>query len=321
MSSSILNMPRSIVRNVALVLVVPIILAIGLQVFYIQYDREPPPKDFGSGSMFDQIATRYDIINRILALGMDISWRQRMVEMIVDRVMSVDLQTSNQGSSSVRILDVATGTADVAILIANELQKRRIGVNDEGSALTAHITGVDPSKEMISVGRQKIASSTSLEKFIDLQVHDAQDLSQLESPMLYDAATMAFGIRNVPDRGKALCEIYSLLRTNATLGILEFSEPDPKVFGFLGYLVRYFIRYIIPFAGGILSGYPKEYWHLQNSIQDFPSPLEFSNFVKDLQCTTEATSYELDDLIQMNFGSVQLYLFRTLPSSLNTIDN
>jgi demethylmenaquinone methyltransferase / 2-methoxy-6-polyprenyl-1,4-benzoquinol methylase len=315
-------MPRSLIRNVALLLVVPVILAIGIQVYYIQSGQEPPPKDFGSGSMFDQIATRYDIINRILALGMDISWRQRMVEMIVDRVVSVDLSPlhSNHGSS-VRILDVATGTADVAILLAKELQKRRIGVSIEGSDQIAHITGVDPSQEMITVGRQKIGASSSLQNCIDLQVHDAQDLSRLESPTLYDAATMAFGIRNVPDRGKALCEIYSLLRTNATLGILEFSEPDPKEFGVLGYLARYFIRYVIPFAGGILSGHPKEYWHLQNSIQDFPSPQEFSHFVNDLQCTPEAHSYRLDELIQMNFGSVQLYLFRTLPSSLNILQN
>ena len=309
-------MSRSVARNIILLVVVPIILAIGVQVFYVQFGQEPPPKDFGSGSMFDQIATRYDIINRILALGMDISWRQRMVEMVVDRVASVDLPPSQFESKpplSIRILDVATGTADVALLLAKELKKRGLSAPVEGVTQTAHVTGVDPSQEMINVGRQKIGSSSDgLEDVIDLQVFDAQDLSQLKSSFLYDAATMAFGIRNVPNRGQALCEIYSLLKANATLGILEFSEPDPEQFGFLGYMARYFIRYVIPFAGGILSGHPKEYWHLQNSIQDFPAPVAFSNFVEGLQCALDTNSYALDELIQMNFGSVQLYLFRTL---------
>lgn len=248
------------------------------------FSGSAPPLDFGSGSMFDLIAHRYDVINRVLALGMDMSWRHRMVKVIEESLLHQDHP---------QILDVATGTADVALLLAQEITK-------------ASITGVDPSSRMLDVGRGKI-SQRGYDQRISLQQEDSQRLEHLPKDT-YDAATMAFGIRNVPDRRKALCEIHRVLKDNSRFCILEFSEPDES-FGAMGAIARYFIRNVIPFVGGILSGAPKEYWHLQNSIQNFPSPVDFGKMIQDTAC--EDGSFELAEIIQMNYGSVQLYVMQT----------
>jgi demethylmenaquinone methyltransferase / 2-methoxy-6-polyprenyl-1,4-benzoquinol methylase len=335
--------------NFRLILILlPILVGIGVvQYTNYYYQREgPPPIDYGNGNMFNQIAARYDTINRILAMGMDISWRQRMVQIVVDRVLSQQQDGQNRSmnddtatTTTKYIVDFATGTADVAILLAKEIQNRitEKQSGNDASETKVHIIGIDPSEQMISIGRQKVLQQAFTVPKIDLHISDVQNLTEfkMKSAILYDAATMAFGIRNVPDRRKAFCEIHTTLKTNATLCILEFSEPTYANDGFIGgILAKNFIKYIIPFLGGILSGYPKEYWHLQNSIKDFPTPTEFSrmitssqlecnNYYSDDDTTNESTIsnnvygplYALDDIISMNFGSVQLYVFRTLPIS------
>jgi demethylmenaquinone methyltransferase/2-methoxy-6-polyprenyl-1,4-benzoquinol methylase len=263
------------------------VLAMAVGVAYIQrflFAGPAPPPDFGSGSMFDVIAPRYDFINRVLAVGMDTSWRKRMAQIVKEDVSKQE---------HVKILDIATGTADVAILLAQEIPD-------------AIITGVDPSRNMLQVGQQKIERQR-LDDAIILQLADAMDFASLESNE-YDAATMAFGIRNVPDRSQALCQIQRVLKDKSLLCILEFSEPDDS-FGVMGSIARFFIRNIVPLVGGVLSGAPQEYWHLQNSIKDFPSSIEFGNILNTVQCP--GGSFQLEEIIQMNYGSVQLYVSRT----------
>ncbi len=239
---------------------------------------EPPPPDFGSGRMFDHIATRYDMINRVLALRMDVGWRKHMIRLLSERLPAGD----------VHLLDVATGTADVAMQLAAEIP-------------SATIVGVDPSNNMLQVGREKIALQ-GLSGRIELLNGDARHLSNWEANV-FDGATMAFGIRNVPERDLALCEIHRLLRPKGVIAILEFSEPDNS-HGVMGKLARLFIRHVVPVVGGLLSGAPKEYAHLQNSIKDFPSPKEFRMLMQNLPCG----GFEMLPVIHMNFGSVQLYL-------------
>jgi demethylmenaquinone methyltransferase / 2-methoxy-6-polyprenyl-1,4-benzoquinol methylase len=283
--------------------IVPILLAVAVNHFLFT-GLEAPPSDYGSGSMFDMISGRYDRINRILSMGMDIGWRRRMVQITRQSVAD---------TPQPRLLDVATGTADVALLLRQEIP-------------TATVLGVDPSSNMLKVGRDKIQKA-GLDAYISLELANAQDLAAL-TPSSYDAATMAFGIRNVPDRKKALCQIHTVLKDKARFCILEFSEPDDS-FGFLGAGARLFIRYVIPMLGGILSGAPREYWHLQNSIKDFPTPLVFVQQIESLVCNVvgvdDATAsgdetsnlgsgtkrrggFRLEELIQMSFGSVQLYV-------------
>jgi demethylmenaquinone methyltransferase / 2-methoxy-6-polyprenyl-1,4-benzoquinol methylase len=258
---------------------------------------ETPPPDFGSGQMFDQIAGRYDMINRVLALRMDISWRQAMTGRIRELLMERDDDPTDtqQQEYSWKVLDLATGTADVALQLAKDLPP------------STTILGLDPSNNMLAVGREKVAAA-GLEHQITLQEADARDLSSYEA-RTYDAATMSFGIRNVPEpRQTALCEIHRLLKPGGILGILEFSKPDDS-HGILGKVARWFIVHVVPLVGGILSGAPREYLHLQNSIEEFPSPEEFRNLLQTLQCPGH---FDMEPVRHLNFGSVQLYIGRVV---------
>lgn len=241
--------------------------------------------------MFDSIAGRYDFINRVLALRMDISWRRHMARELKER-----LDTSQE--NNYYLLDVATGTADVALQLSKEF-----GASD-GSV---KILGVDPSQNMLAVGRQKV-KARNLQQRITLEQADARDLSGYESNT-FDAATMSFGIRNVPSpRSTALCEIHRLLKPNGVLAILEFSKPSDE-HGVLGAIARLFIVHAVPILGGILSGKPREYLHLQNSIQDFPTPTEFNELLETLQCPH---AFDMEPVQHLNFGSVQLYIGRAV---------
>ena len=269
----------------------------------------PPPADYGSGSMFDVIARRYDLINRVLAVGMDTSWRREMVDVIATSPLVVASSSASSASSSSlspgpHILDVATGTADVALLLAQRIPH-------------AVIIGVDPSAQMLQVGREKI-TQTHLDERITLHQRDARVGfgDAVAHPASMDAATMAFGIRNIVEKQQALCHIHAALKPTATFCILEFSEPDES-FGLLGAGARWFIRNVIPTVGGILSGKPREYWHLQHSIQDFPTPAEFVRFLQD-DVTCDTGTFRVDELRQLNFGSVQLYVLSTVPKPTTT---
>jgi len=248
-----------------------------------------PPPDFGSGQMFDSIAPRYDLVNRVLAMNMDVGWRKVMVQQVKQRTSSIQ---------SPKILDLATGTADVALLLADGIP---------GST----VIGVDPSNNMLEIGRVKV-KDRELDSRIELREGDAQNLMDSLGNNSFDAATMSFGIRNVPNREKALCEIHRVLRPNSVFCILEFSEPADDT-GIMGYLARIFIRHVVPVVGGIVSGAPREYLHLQNSIKDFPSPKEFGALMEGIECGQNGQgAFRLDELIQMNFGSVQLYVTTTI---------
>lgn len=286
----VLSLPLMFTLTALLSLTV-LLIACGIH-FYLFTGMDAPPSDFGSGHMFDAIATRYDRINRILAVGMDLEWRRQMIHKIQDSFVLVDTTAAAAAVRRPHLLDVATGTADVALLMAQAIP-------------SASIVGIDPSPGMLQVARKKVKDH-NFESVIQLQVADAQDLTTL-SAQSFDGATMAFGIRNVPDRSKALCEIHAVLKDRARFCILEFSEPDPS-FGVLGIVARYFIRHVVPVLGGLLSGAPREYWHLQHSIRDFPTPTEFVQLLQSIQCPSG--TYVVEELVQMNYGSVQLYVLQ-----------
>jgi len=212
----------------------------------------------------------------------------------------------------IKVLDLATGTADVAILLAKEYHNSNIQPLSSKRDLT--ILGVDPSQNMINVGREKIIKEHLTEQ-ITLDLGDARNLKDLPNDE-FDAATMSFGIRNVPEKELALCEIHRVLKKEdqgkaikgATFGILEFSEPGEEA-GIMGAGARLFIRHIVPVVGAILSGAPREYMHLQSSIKEFPSPKEFAKLMEGLSCGEDGRgTFRVDNLMQLNFGSVQLYI-------------
>lgn len=154
---------------------------------------------------------------------------------------------------------------------------------------------------------ESVAEAEKSDK-IRLEYGAVSDFSEKLSARTYDAATMSFGIRNVPDKAAALCDIHRVLKPDDSMFcILEFSEPDDSA-GVLGYFAKLFIRHIVPILGGIVSGKPREYLHLQNSIKDFPTPPEFVKLMEGLKCGETGTGrFRVNEVKQMNFGSVQLY--------------
>lgn len=297
---------------------------------YIIHTTSTPSTDFGSGSMFDKIAPRYDITNRFLALNLDTSWRRVMVHNVLENILSSgdewDTTGNNNQDANINILDLATGTADVAILLSKEIESKWNDLSNKGNKMTnVNIIGVDPSANMIDIGNKKIKDSpkaapqSGMNLNLELKIGDVRKLNDFSSST-FQAVTMAFGIRNVPEKEIALCEIHRVMQKEdkkirgGKLAILEFSEPDENA-GVMGYLARFFIRNVVPIMGATLSGAPKEYMHLQNSIKEFPSPAKFVELMEGLECQNKERgnkggvgTFRVDDLYQLNFGSVQVYL-------------
>ena len=151
----------------------------------------------GSGIMFDRIAKRYDLLNRLISFGLDHRWRQKL------------LRNLGPIGSDDSVLDVATGTGDVAIAIAKAFEGARV-------------TGLDPSIGMLNIGREKIAAR-NLEPRVELIAGDAQEMPFQNDT--FAAACISFGIRNVPDRVKGLKEMARVTKPGGKVVVLELSEP------------------------------------------------------------------------------------------------
>ena len=203
----------------------------------------------GSGAMFDAIAERYDLVNRIISLGIDQSWREKTVA-------ALNLE---QGA---RVLDLATGTGDLAIQIAKDVP---------GSL----VVGLDPSANMLAIGQRKIHEAM-LGHQIELVVGDAQALEFADAS--FDGVSIAFGIRNVPDRGRALREMARVTKPGGRVAVLELSEP--KGGGLLGPVARFHVHTLVPWLGALISG-AAEYRYLQRSIAAFPSAAEFARLMEE----------------------------------------
>lgn len=228
----------------------------------------PARPEGGSGAMFDNIADRYDLLNRIISLGIDQSWRRRTVDAL------------GLGSQS-HALDLATGTGDLAILMAQR-------------APGCRVTGVDPSVKMLEVGRTKV-ERLKLEGRIELEEGDAQSLKFADNT--FDGTTIAFGIRNVPDRIQGLREMARVTRPGGRIAILELSEPRG---GLMAPLARFHVHTLVPWVGSLLSG-AKEYRYLQRSIEAFPPAHEFAE-------TMRQAGLEIVEVTPLTFGVAHLYV-------------
>jgi demethylmenaquinone methyltransferase / 2-methoxy-6-polyprenyl-1,4-benzoquinol methylase len=202
----------------------------------------------GSGRMFDQIAPRYDLLNRLMSLGIDQSWRRKTVKALALK-------------SGYRVLDLATGTGDLALKVLKH--------HPDGT-----VVGLDPSEGMMEIGRKKVAA-LNLSAKCELTLGDAQALPFEDAS--FDGICMAFGIRNVPDRAQALREMARVTRPGGRIAILELSEPQG---GLLGPVLRFQIRKVVPWLGGKLSG-SGEYRYLQESIAAFPQPEAFADLMRE----------------------------------------
>jgi demethylmenaquinone methyltransferase / 2-methoxy-6-polyprenyl-1,4-benzoquinol methylase len=196
-------------------------------------------------AMFNGIARRYDFLNHFLSLGIDILWRKRLIK---------ELKKFNPKN----VLDVATGTADLAIMAADSNIRS--------------ITGVDLSNNMIDIGSQKIIKK-NLQNIINLQIGDAEELNFPD--LSFDAAMVAFGIRNFENLEKGLIEISRVLKSDAPILILEFSRPT--VFP-IKQIYWFYSAFLLPVFGRLISKDKKAYNYLPESITNFP----FGNHMIDI---------------------------------------
>lgn len=195
--------------------------------------------------MFDAIAPRYDLLNRVLSLGVDRYWRSRAVRLLAD-------------VQPARVLDVATGTADLAVKAERMLHPREV-------------IGVDLSAKMLQYGREKL-DRLGLSTRISLVQGDAEDLPFADDA--FDAALVAFGVRNFEDLEAGLRGIRRVLRPGASLVVLEFSRPRTAP---IKQLYSWYSRHILPRIGDALSpdGGPDAYEYLPNSVAAFPDGPNF----------------------------------------------
>ncbi len=190
-------------------------------------------------AMFDQIAPRYDLLNRVLSFGIDVRWRKKAVAMLKDGLVG----------RPERLLDVATGTADLAI---------------EALGLGGRVVGVDISEGMLDGGREKVRRQ-DIGHRLELVQGDAADLPFDDAT--FDGAFVAFGVRNFEDLQAGLGGIRRVLRPGAPLVVLETSQPTAFPFK-QGY--RLYAEQVMPRVGRAISGNAEAYEYLPESAREFP---------------------------------------------------
>lgn len=200
------------------------------------------PRKDSVREMFNDISGKYDFLNHFLSFGIDKLWRKKLV-----REMS--------GFQPVQVLDLATGTADLALELC------RSG--------NFTVTGADISENMMAIGKEKIAAAGLTDK-IKLVQGDAENLQFADES--FDAVMIAFGVRNFEDLPRGLKEMKRVLRKGGKAMILEFSHPS----GFpLKQLYGFYSKYIIPLMGRMISSHPSAYRYLPETVAAFPSGSKF----------------------------------------------
>ncbi len=209
-----------------------------------QHDRIVPfkdsavPKKQQVAEMFNKIAPRYDFLNRFLSGGIDRRWRKKAIDELRD-------------TDPENILDVATGTGDMPLMMMKQLSPARI-------------VGIDISDGMLELGKEKIKKA-GLENSISLETGDAESIRFPDDT--FQAVTVAFGVRNFQNLEKGLGEMLRVLKPGGKLVILEFSKPSS---GFFLPFYRIYLRFIAPHIGKIVSGNLDAYRYLNDSVNAFP---------------------------------------------------
>ena len=200
-------------------------------------------------TMFDRFAWKYDFLNHLFSLHIDKLWRRRAANEL--RGMPLD-----------KVLDVATGTADMALTLQKRLKP-------------GHITGVDISEGMLAIGRQKVEKK-GLQQHISLEYGDSEALHFDEQT--FDAVTVAFGVRNFENLEKGLKEIYRTLKTGGKIVILELAIPQIR---FVRGIFNFYFFRIMPFVGRLISKDAHAHKYLPNSVQSFPYGAKFKEIMEN----------------------------------------
>jgi demethylmenaquinone methyltransferase/2-methoxy-6-polyprenyl-1,4-benzoquinol methylase len=219
-------------------------------------------------AMFDRISSKYDALNHLLSLNIDKVWRRKTAKTVAK-------------SHPTNILDLATGTADLAIAIAKRNPQ-------------AQIIGMDISKKMLEIGQKK-AKRQGLDKQIELRLGDAAQLPFEDGS--FDTVTVAFGVRNFEDLDKGLAEINRVLKKHGQVVILEFSMPEHFP---VKQLYRFYFTHVLPRIGKKISKDAAAYSYLPESVGRFPQPNVFLNLLAQ-------KGWVNGDMKRLTFGIATLY--------------
>ena len=193
--------------------------------------------------MFDRISPKYDVLNHLLSINIDKVWRKKTAKAVAR-------------THPKRILDLATGTADLAILLAKHNPQ-------------AHIIGMDISEKMLEIGKRKVGKKNLIHQ-IELRTGDAASLPFEDNT--FDAVTVAFGVRNFENLDKGLSEIHRVLKPMGQVFILEFSMPDKFP---IKQVYKLYFKHILPKIGEWVSKDSFAYSYLPASVEKFPNRWDF----------------------------------------------
>lgn len=219
--------------------------------------------------MFDNIAPRYDLLNHTLSMNIDRLWRRRVVTLV-------------RRARPRRILDVATGTGDLAIAMARRIRD-------------VQVLGVDLSEAMLAVARRKV-EERGLDNRIVLDRGDAEHLAVADASV--DVATVAFGVRNFGDLAAGLRELARTIKPGGQVVILEFSRPRNRAFRAL---YEFYSYKILPRIGGLVSRDKRAYEYLPASVGEFPAPERFMEMMA-------AAGFRNCRRRSQSFGIAQIYI-------------
>jgi demethylmenaquinone methyltransferase / 2-methoxy-6-polyprenyl-1,4-benzoquinol methylase len=248
-------------------------LSIFAEILSMQETVKPYPGQEGGkkeqvASMFDSISPRYDLLNRVLSLGIDTIWRKRAINLL-------------RADKPQLILDVATGTADLAI-----------------EALRIHpkqVIGVDISAGMLAMGHEKL-KKRKLQDRIQLVLGDSEGLPFEENK--FDAATVAFGVRNFEHLLEGLKDIQRVLKPGAKLVVLEFSRPNTFP---VKQVYNFYFRFVLPLVGRLVSKDSAAYTYLPASVQVFPEGNAFLGYM-------EQAGFVKNQEKRLTFGICSIYV-------------
>lgn len=221
--------------------------------------------------MFDHIAPKYDLLNQVLSLGIHKAWRRKTVKKLAALRPKM-------------VMDVATGTGDLAIEVVRQLSPQQV-------------VGVDISEGMMKLGREKVKAK-KLDTVISFQPGDSENLPFAHNS--FDAVTVGFGVRNFAHLEAGMKGMYDVLKPGGMLAVLEFSKPHTFP---MKQLVNFYYRFILPLVGRMVSSDKRAYTYLPESIQAFPEGQRFLDVMKK-------TGFSDVSWQPLTFGIASIYVGR-----------
>lgn len=232
------------------------------------YKKEDSSKKEQVAEMFDNIAPKYDFLNHVLSMGIDILWRKKAIRLL-------------KPYQPKHLLDIATGTGDFAI--------EAMALNPE------KIIGADISRDMLAVGVEKIKKK-GLQDKIELQYGDSENLPFDDNS--FDAITVSFGVRNFENLEKGLSDMHRVLRKKGAVAIIEFSKPQKFP---IKQLYNFYFKNILPGIGKMISKDSRAYTYLPESVDAFPYGEKFTQILSKV-------GYTNIKAIPLTFGIASIYL-------------